>query len=61
MKNYLTSIFGLMAGIGLAVSQITDPAQAAYIPLAKLLAAVGAAGLGVCAKDFNVTGGTKEQ
>ena len=52
MNSPFTTWFGLAAGAGLAVSQI--PGIPPWLATAaKVVAAIGAAGVGVCARDNN--------
>ena len=51
MKSWLTSIFGIAAGGFNMLANGTSWKQ--------VLVSLGIAGLGVVAKDFNITGGTK--
>lgn len=56
MKNWMTSLGGIMMAIGTSLNQSDD---ATMKLIGGVMAAVGALLLGIAAKDFNVTGGTK--
>lgn len=56
MKNWKTTLSGLLGAAGLILTQI--PKTSAW---GGILAAIGAALTGLTAKDNNVTGGTKQQ
>lgn len=61
-KNWLTSLFGLLAAVPVAAQQagihIGHLKNGDYL---SLISAIGIAGLGLSAKDKNVTGGTISQ
>lgn len=57
MKNWKTSLFGLLTGAGYLLLQ----ALAGGVRPKDALLATGIAVLGAVAKDHNVTGGTKPQ
>lgn len=66
MKNWKTTLFGTIAGVGGLMS--SPCLQQAGIPVPPILAQLGpiitlagTVGLGIAAKDSNVTGGTKQQ
>ena len=58
MKNWQTTVAGLLTGLPqiLAVTGVAIP-----VPFLNLISASGAIALGYFAKDWNVTGGTKQQ
>ena len=59
MNNYLTTIGGILAAIGIAASQVPSiPEEYRWIPA--LLGAAGAVMLGGTAKDFNTHSTVKE-
>lgn len=58
MTSWKTSLGGVLASIGAVMTTMTTEP---YHTIGVCLAAVGALLLGVAAKDFNVTGGTKHQ
>jgi hypothetical protein len=61
-KNWLTSIFGLLAGIPLLLHQSgVTVGHLGSGDWLTLISAIGAAGLGLSAKDHNVTGGSVDQ
>ena len=56
MKSWLTSLGGILVAIGTPLAAANDP----NIKLiGVVIGAIGALILGIGAKDFNVTGGTK--
>lgn len=61
-KNWLTSLFGLLAGVPLLLHQsgvtIGHLGSGDWLTL---ISAIGAAGLGLAAKDSTTTGGTVPQ
>ena len=61
-KNWLTSLFGVLAGVPAILHQsgvtVGHLGGGDYL---SLLSAIGIAGLGLAAKDNNVTGGTVGQ
>lgn len=59
MKSNLTTICGAVAAAAGALSQV--PGLEVIKPYCIAFAAVATALLGVFAKDWNVTGGTKQQ
>lgn len=58
MTNWKTSLGGVLAALGAALSQNGDTTIKS---IGGVLAALGALLMGLAAKDFNVTGGTKQQ
>jgi hypothetical protein len=58
LKNYLTTIFGILAGLPALVVQsmaaMNVPLPATWSHILLLVGALGLIGLGVCAKAFNV-------
>lgn len=59
MKNWLTTLFGALFGVSTFLSQSNvNPQVTKYSALAS---GVFGALVGAFAKDFNVTGGTKDQ
>ena len=58
MKNWKTTLFGLITALGVGCIQSTDPTVQV---IGKILAVVGPILLGLFAKDSNVTGGTTQQ
>jgi hypothetical protein len=59
MKNWETSIGGILLAIGAICTQVKD--NPTLVLIGGVLSAVGALILGLAAKDHNVTGGTKTQ
>jgi hypothetical protein len=57
MKNWKTSLVGILAGIGSLIAQM---AQDGKIDIKTVILSAGAALLGLLAKDHDVTGGTRE-
>lgn len=60
MKNWKTSLFGILATVGLLIPSLV-PNNPTAESVSKIITAVGALGTGLTAKDNNVTGGTKQQ
>lgn len=58
MKSWMTSLGGLLTAIGAACMQSND---ATVVIIGRVLSFVGPVLLGLAAKDFNVTGGTRQQ
>ena len=52
MKNWITTVGGILAAVGTIASQAPIPAPYKFIPA--LIAALGTAMIGGGAKDFNV-------
>jgi len=59
MKSWMTSLFGFLAAIGGILSQAPGVPDNIKV-IAGIAGSVGVAGLGLAAKDNNVTGGTRE-
>jgi hypothetical protein len=61
-KSWLTSLFGLLAGVPMLLHQSgVTVGHLGGGDWLNLISAVGVAGLGLSAKDSNVTGGTVAQ
>lgn len=63
-KSKLTTIFGAIAGAGTllgsgCLQQNNIPIPTILVQLGPILQVAGTVGLGLAAKDWNVTGGTK--
>lgn len=58
MKNWQTTVAGLVTGLPQILSLL---GLAIPVPFLNLVTALGAIALGYFAKDWNVTGGTKQQ
>lgn len=58
MKNWKTTLFGLLGAIGIALLSSADPT---LHTIGTIMAALGLGGNGMTAKDNNVTGGTTKQ
>lgn len=65
MKNWKTSLFGILAGIGLVSQTLSSGGfHVGHVGAGDVLGLIGgvcAAVVGVVAKDHNVTGGTVQQ
>jgi hypothetical protein len=57
MKNWLTSLFGGIAG----VPQIVEGAMSKPVNWALIISGISTVILGLVAKDYNTTGGTVKQ
>ena len=58
MTNWKTTVGGLLIAVGSGLQGMQD---GTYQTIGKFMIAVGGLILGLSAKDFNVTGGTKQQ
>lgn len=59
MKNWKTTVCGLVGAIGTYLVTVTEPEWISVV--GKILVGLSVAGLGLFAKDNNVTGGTVQQ
>lgn len=57
MKNWKTTVGGLLLAAGTGLQAMDEP----YKTIGVIMVAVGGALLGFSAKDYNVTGGTTKQ
>lgn len=58
MKNWKTTLFGLILTAGAFLAQNTTGTSQT---IGKAITLIGTAGIGFSAKDHDVTGGTKQQ
>ena len=58
-KNYLTTLFGIMAGVPTIVVSSGMIVSTSWLHILALIGGIGVCGLGIVAKDWNTTGAGK--
>lgn len=58
MKSWKTTLFGAIGAIGVFLTSQADPTLQV---IGQVVSAIALFGIGMVAKDSNVTGGTKQQ
>lgn len=61
MTNWKTTLFGLLMAAAGAISTVSIPTSPTAQKVASWVLALASGGLGLTSKDYDVTGGTKQQ